>query len=306
MPSIQEKLIRVFDDKTSTWKIASMEVIQLFLFTTTPKIYSPLLHLFRFVYGYSTFELRVVLENGGYFSYQNPSNTVCISFEDCNGWKAAKSGISQRSGLSTFFKSNHCNANDGDIYYYTGKEAGDVLHTFKTLLTIRSIYARPMWGNYPWSVAQKKGLAFLTNRQTFLSLLTVSNIIHYMYVENLRSCQEEYYKKYGFVTLRGLLCGKTTSISGVLEYYYYLYLYKRLVGSRRSFLVSYSCRWPVFASQIPELTLTDLAVYAVILLLKAGRPGISTNISDPYRNLVRVFNLVKPHPKVVEWNAAHA
>ncbi|KAG6971221.1 hypothetical protein JG687_00002185 [Phytophthora cactorum] len=34
--------------------------------------------------------------------------------------------------------SNHCNANDGDIYYYTGKEAGDVLHTFKTLLTIRS------------------------------------------------------------------------------------------------------------------------------------------------------------------------
>ncbi|KAG6958085.1 hypothetical protein JG688_00010678, partial [Phytophthora aleatoria] len=53
------------------------------------------------------------------------------------------------------FKSNHCNANDGDIYYYTGKEAGDVLHTFKTLLTIRSIYARPMWGNYPWRVAQK-------------------------------------------------------------------------------------------------------------------------------------------------------
>ncbi|KAG3110488.1 hypothetical protein PI125_g9982 [Phytophthora idaei] len=54
-----------------------------------------------------------------------------------------------------------------------------------------------------------------------------------------------------------------------------------------------------------ELTVADLAVYAVILLLKAGRPGIPTNISDPYKNLQRVFNQVKEHPKVVEWNAAH-
>ncbi|KAG7378755.1 hypothetical protein PHYPSEUDO_009529 [Phytophthora pseudosyringae] len=55
-----------------------------------------------------------------------------------------------------------------------------------------------------------------------------------------------------------------------------------------------------------ELTVADLAIYAVILLTKAGRPGIPTTISDPYKNLLRVFDQVKAHPKVVEWNAAHA
>ncbi|KAL3673699.1 hypothetical protein V7S43_001396 [Phytophthora oleae] len=55
-----------------------------------------------------------------------------------------------------------------------------------------------------------------------------------------------------------------------------------------------------------KLTVADLAVYAVVLLLKAGRPGIPTNITDPYKNLLRIFDQVKEHPKVVEWNAAHA
>ncbi|KAF4047186.1 Glutathione S-transferase C-terminal domain [Phytophthora infestans] len=56
----------------------------------------------------------------------------------------------------------------------------------------------------------------------------------------------------------------------------------------------------------PKLTVADLAVYALILLLKVGRPGIPTNISDPYKNLIRVFGQVKEHPKVIEWSTAHA
>lgn len=54
------------------------------------------------------------------------------------------------------------------------------------------------------------------------------------------------------------------------------------------------------------LTVADLAVYAVVLLLKAGRPGIPITIADPYENLQRVFRQVKAHPKVVEWDSAHA
>ncbi|GMF43171.1 unnamed protein product [Phytophthora fragariaefolia] len=54
-----------------------------------------------------------------------------------------------------------------------------------------------------------------------------------------------------------------------------------------------------------EFTVADLAIYAVILLLKAGRPGIPMSISDPYLNLQRVFDQVKSHPKVVEWNSTH-
>ncbi|KAE9194025.1 hypothetical protein PF005_g17850 [Phytophthora fragariae] len=54
------------------------------------------------------------------------------------------------------------------------------------------------------------------------------------------------------------------------------------------------------------LTVADLAIYAVVLLLKAGRPGIPITIADPYENLQRVFGQVKAHPKVVEWNSAHA
>ncbi|POM58089.1 Glutathione S-transferase [Phytophthora palmivora] len=54
-----------------------------------------------------------------------------------------------------------------------------------------------------------------------------------------------------------------------------------------------------------HLTVADLAIYALILSLKAGRPGIPTNITDPYKNLLCVFDQVKAHPKVVEWYAAH-
>ncbi|POM67662.1 Glutathione S-transferase, partial [Phytophthora palmivora] len=49
-----------------------------------------------------------------------------------------------------------------------------------------------------------------------------------------------------------------------------------------------------------HLTVADLAIYALILSLKAGRPGIPTNITDPYKNLLCVFDQVKAHPKVVE------
>ncbi|KAJ8559056.1 hypothetical protein ON010_g8392 [Phytophthora cinnamomi] len=54
------------------------------------------------------------------------------------------------------------------------------------------------------------------------------------------------------------------------------------------------------------MTVADLAIYAVLLLLKADRPGIPVTIADPYDNLQRVYEQVKAHPKVVEWNSAHA
>ncbi|KAG7401920.1 hypothetical protein PHYBOEH_009500 [Phytophthora boehmeriae] len=54
-----------------------------------------------------------------------------------------------------------------------------------------------------------------------------------------------------------------------------------------------------------ELTVADLAVYSLVLFLTSGIPGIPTTIADSYPNVQRVFNLVKAHPKVVEWNAAH-
>ncbi|RLN43667.1 hypothetical protein BBO99_00000811, partial [Phytophthora kernoviae] len=54
-----------------------------------------------------------------------------------------------------------------------------------------------------------------------------------------------------------------------------------------------------------DLTVADLAIYTLVLTQKSGKPGIPSTITDPYQNLQRVFNLVKTHPKVVEWNAAH-
>ncbi|KAG6609249.1 Glutathione S-transferase [Phytophthora cinnamomi] len=54
-----------------------------------------------------------------------------------------------------------------------------------------------------------------------------------------------------------------------------------------------------------HLTVADLAIYALVLVLKAGRPGFPVTIADPCQNLQRVFDQVKAHPKVVEWNAAH-
>lgn len=106
----------------------------------------------------NTFELRVVLENGAYFSYQNPTNNVCIEFADCTNWQAAKSVLWRNLPAQwsvDFYQNDGCNAQDGDVYYWTEKEAGDGVHTFKTPRAIRSIYARPLWGVIPWNVARK-------------------------------------------------------------------------------------------------------------------------------------------------------
>ncbi|KAG7401930.1 hypothetical protein PHYBOEH_009510 [Phytophthora boehmeriae] len=54
-----------------------------------------------------------------------------------------------------------------------------------------------------------------------------------------------------------------------------------------------------------DLTVADLAVYALVLTLTSGRPGIPTTIADPYPNVQRIYKQVKAHPKVVEWNDAH-
>ncbi|GMF43168.1 unnamed protein product [Phytophthora fragariaefolia] len=55
----------------------------------------------------------------------------------------------------------------------------------------------------------------------------------------------------------------------------------------------------------PNLTVADLAIYGLLLGFKTGVPGFATTIADSYTNLQRVFKLVKEHPKVVEWDAAH-
>ncbi|KAG7377328.1 hypothetical protein PHYPSEUDO_011858 [Phytophthora pseudosyringae] len=104
------------------------------------------------------FEMRVVLENGAYFSYLNPSERMCITFADCDNWKPAKSVFWRNlpaQGSVDFYQSNDCSANDGDVYAFTGKQTGSGLHTFKTPRAIRSMYARPLWGNYPWHVARR-------------------------------------------------------------------------------------------------------------------------------------------------------
>ncbi|KAG6609201.1 uncharacterized protein IUM83_13434 [Phytophthora cinnamomi] len=103
--------------------------------------------------------MLVVLENGDYFSYQNPSESVCIEFAGCPGWNKAQS-VSWRNLPAhwsvDFYQQDGCGGvTDGDVYSWTENEAGDGMQTFKTPKAIRSIYARPLWGSIPWSVAHK-------------------------------------------------------------------------------------------------------------------------------------------------------
>ncbi|KAL3666957.1 hypothetical protein V7S43_007904 [Phytophthora oleae] len=82
----------------------------------------------------NTFEMRVVLVSGAYFSYTNPPETVCITFASCANWKPAKTVFWRNlpaQGSIDFYQSDNCNANDGDVYAYTGKQAGTGIHTFK-------------------------------------------------------------------------------------------------------------------------------------------------------------------------------
>ncbi|RLN49407.1 hypothetical protein BBJ28_00026707 [Nothophytophthora sp. Chile5] len=54
-----------------------------------------------------------------------------------------------------------------------------------------------------------------------------------------------------------------------------------------------------------SFTVADLVVYSLLVTLKSGVRGIPVTITDSYGSLQRVFNQVKAHPKVAEWNAAH-
>ncbi|GMF24163.1 unnamed protein product [Phytophthora fragariaefolia] len=66
----------------------------------------------------NTFELRVVLENGNYFSYENPSKNICIEFSECDNWDNAKS-VTWRNlpphWEINFYKARGCVATDGGI-----------------------------------------------------------------------------------------------------------------------------------------------------------------------------------------------
>ncbi|DBA02507.1 TPA: hypothetical protein N0F65_010979, partial [Lagenidium giganteum] len=56
-----------------------------------------------------------------------------------------------------------------------------------------------------------------------------------------------------------------------------------------------------------KLTVADLAIYGTFVMLKSGRmDGVPTSIVDAFSHLMRVYNKVHDHPKVVEWNKAHS
>ncbi|KAE9354996.1 hypothetical protein PR003_g3079 [Phytophthora rubi] len=55
----------------------------------------------------------------------------------------------------------------------------------------------------------------------------------------------------------------------------------------------------------PTLTVADFAIYGVLLGFKKGTFGIPTTIADSYTNMQRVFEQVKEHPKVIEWDTTH-
>ncbi|KAH7478975.1 hypothetical protein KRP22_010973 [Phytophthora ramorum] len=79
-----------------------------------------------------------------------------------------------------------------------------------------------------------------------------------------------------------------------------------LIPKTLNFLEKRVAQFDASYATCEHLTVADLAIYAVLLILKGGRPGIPASITDPFQNLQRVFEVVKAHPKVVEWNAAHA
>ncbi|KAH6586939.1 hypothetical protein BASA61_006427 [Batrachochytrium salamandrivorans] len=54
------------------------------------------------------------------------------------------------------------------------------------------------------------------------------------------------------------------------------------------------------------LTVADLCVYVLIGLIKSGLwDGIPANTADKYTCVHRVYEAVRTHPKVAEWELAH-
>ncbi|KAE9073442.1 hypothetical protein PF002_g17465 [Phytophthora fragariae] len=44
-----------------------------------------------------------------------------------------------------------------------------------------------------------------------------------------------------------------------------------------------------------DVSVADFAIYALVRVFKAGRPGFLVTIADPYQHLQRVFDHVKVH-----------
>ncbi|KAE9268623.1 hypothetical protein PF008_g31076, partial [Phytophthora fragariae] len=89
----------------------------------------------------------------------NPSDAVCIELAGCAGWKNATS-VAWRNLPAhwsiNFYQQDGCGGvTNGDVYSWTESEGGDGAHTFKTPQAVRSIYARPLYGVIPWSVARE-------------------------------------------------------------------------------------------------------------------------------------------------------
>ncbi|CAI5711607.1 unnamed protein product [Hyaloperonospora brassicae] len=53
------------------------------------------------------------------------------------------------------------------------------------------------------------------------------------------------------------------------------------------------------------LSVADLAIYAVLVDFTTNLPKLMSTMEDSYPSVYRVYDQVRKHPKVVEWNAAH-
>lgn len=61
-----------------------------------------------------------------------------------------------------------------------------------------------------------------------------------------------------------------------------------------------------FAAGGDAMTVADVAIYALVGYFRDNMmPGVPTSVVDPYASLLRIFESVGEHPKVVEWNKAH-
>ncbi|KAL2917217.1 hypothetical protein HK105_203282 [Polyrhizophydium stewartii] len=55
-----------------------------------------------------------------------------------------------------------------------------------------------------------------------------------------------------------------------------------------------------------SMTVADISLYVFVTIMKTGVwDGIPATLADSYAHVMRVFNGVASHPKVIEWEAAH-
>ncbi|POM79166.1 Hypothetical protein PHPALM_3211 [Phytophthora palmivora] len=103
-------------------------------------------------------ELRVVHEDGAYFAYQNPPDSVCIKLSNCPNWGPAKSVVWRNLPAHwhvNFFQNDNCAGQNGDVHFTANRKAVNGAHTFNSLRTIRSMSTRPSLGKLSSSMARK-------------------------------------------------------------------------------------------------------------------------------------------------------